>query len=46
MEEMEEAMDGMPNWNAVGPDFLPIEFLRFGDFDFRRPFHCVLVSEW
>ena len=46
MEEMVEAIGGMANWKAVGPDSLPVELLKLDDSEFLRHFHSILVSVW
>ena len=46
MEEMVEAIGGMANWKAVGPDSLPVELLKLDNTEFRWRFHSILVSVW
>ena len=46
MDEMTEALKGMPIWKAVGPDGLPAEILNNDHPVFVQCFHNVLVNVW
>ena len=41
---MTEALEGMSNWKAVGPDGLPAELLKNDHLAFAKCFHNILVS--
>ena len=46
MDEMTEALKGMSNWKAVGPDGLPAELLKIDHPAFAQCFHNILVNVW
>ena len=46
MDEMTQALKGMSNWKAVGPDDLPDEFLKIDHTVFAQCFHKILVNVW
>ena len=46
MDEMTEALKGMSNWKAVGPDGLPAELLKIDHPAFAQCFHDTLVDVW
>ena len=46
MDEMTEALKGMSNWKAVGPNGLPAEFLKIDHPTFAPWFHSILVNVW
>ena len=46
MDEMTEALKGMPNWKAVGPDGLPPELLNIDQPAFAQCFQNILVNVW
>ena len=46
MDEMTEALKGMSNWKAVGPDGLPVELLKIDHPAFAQCFHNILVNVW
>ena len=44
MDEMTEALKGVSNWKAVGPDSLPAELLKIDYPAFAQCFHNILVN--
>jgi len=46
IDEMMEAVKGMSNWKAVGPDGLPVEVLKLDHPAFVQYFHSILVNVW
>ena len=46
MDEMAEALKGMSDWKAVGPDGLPAELLKMDHPSFAQCFHNILVNVW
>ena len=44
MDEMTEALKGMSNWKAVGPDGLPAELLKIDHPAFAQCFHNTSLS--
>ena len=46
MDDILGVIRGMPNWKAVGPDFLPAEVLKLDHPEFIRYFHNLLVNVW
>ena len=46
MNEMVEALKGIPNREAVRPDGLPVELLKTDHPAFAQCFHHILVNVW
>ena len=46
MDEMTEALQGMPHWKGVGPDGLPAELLKIDHPAFAQCFHNILMDVW
>ena len=46
MDEITEALEGMSNSKAVGPDGLPAELLKIDHPAFAQYFHNILANVW
>ena len=46
MDDMTAVIRGMPNWKAVGPDFLSAEMLNIDHPEFIRYVYNLLVNVW